>query len=621
MVTAIHAPHVAVLAEIDRWKRLGVAVFPGPRGEKGPRERGWPDIPHDQAWCLAREAAAWAPINLVVRTGATADGARYLAAIDLDGKCPCGHDRADHLSDTGACMHVPKHSEAACNCAGYKGVAPEVALRQLLEFLPSGVAISRTARGFHIIFWVARPLPNGTLPAYSADVFGGRDPHALQVAPSLHPTGSIYEWVREPSEDLPTVDLEALGLAPAEPIDAPHRSGGGRGRGTPASQAMQTEFEALMAEVGVLPRSVREEFHRCAWHAESEDSLHVDWQAAVFHCFGCHEQGGLRRLHELVGGALPPSYNPLSEGEGGIGRGLQLGGRDARAERDRLADALDAIGEHDRAQRMRECREANFDATDKELAAFACPNGDATPVKAHLRSCDDPQCPTCMPWRLAADWNHHWTKDGEEPPQHLTLARLRAVDCSIGLDDWRYIRRVRAQFREWQRARGLRGGFYGLTVERDGDCWRAQLLVAVGDGDAAQLRDGRAFSVELLGHDLDSRAILRSWQHSLLNEATAWRDLAELAAFRALIKGRRKFQGFGTAFSATTKDEEADEMDQQAAQPLHRMAGGSGKASKQQPCCPRCGERLKRVGRFDPQRMELLVGADGVAEWRWKTAR
>ena len=61
-------------------------------------------------------------------------------------------------------------------------------------------------------------------------------------------------------------------------------------------------------------------------------------------------------------------------------------------------------------------------------------------------------------------------------------------------------------------------------------------------------------------------------------------------------------------------------MDADEQQPLHRMAGGSGQAAKRPPCCPRCGERLRRVGHFDPERMELMVSEDGVAEWRWRAA-
>ena len=612
----------AVSAEYARWKNLGVATFPGPLGKKGPREPDWPNLPHAAAWALTELAATSALVNLVVRTGPTADGTRWLAAIDLDGKCPCAHDQDAHHDLEGACSHVG-NTDRACPCQKYDGVPPDTALALLLPLLPPGVAVSRTARGYHIIFWVERPLPNGTLPMYSADVFGGRDPHALQVPPSLHPSGAVYQWVQEPGADLPVVDLEAVGLAPDPTATAsarPRLSGTG-GQRTPATADQQAEFETLMAALGVRPRGRIEEFHNCPFHGESEPSLHVDWRAAVFHCFGsnCAEQGGLRRLRELVGDLLPPSCNPSSDPEGGVGRGLQLGGKQVRAERDRLADGLDALGEVVRAERMRGCREATFDAADADLEAYACPNGDAAPVKTRTNSCDDAQCPTCMPWRLGSDWNRHWAKIGLEAPAHLTLVRLTATERSVGLDDWQYTKRARDRFREWQRARGLLGGFYGLTLVREDDSWRAELLVAVGDEDAQKLTGGRAFSVEVLGGDLNGQDILRAWQHAYLNEATAWRDLGELAAFRALIKGRRKFQGFGQAFATKVRDQEEAAMDQEAQQPLHRVAGGSGSNAKKPPCCPRCGERLRRIGPFDPSRMEMSVAEDGVPEWRWRT--
>jgi hypothetical protein len=159
-----------VLDEIQRWRRLGVAVLPGPVGQKGPREPDWPTLPHAETWRIALDVAT-EPTNLCVRTGLTADGTRCLAAIDLDGKCPCDHDQARHDSDVGRCRHVDR--EGPCVCDTYRGVPPELALAALRVQLPPGIAISQTARGFHVIFWVVKPIADGVLPAYSADVFWG----------------------------------------------------------------------------------------------------------------------------------------------------------------------------------------------------------------------------------------------------------------------------------------------------------------------------------------------------------------------------------------------------------------------------------------------------------------
>ena len=179
-----------VLEEIDRWQRLGVATLPGPRGRKGPRLEGWPRTPHEDCWRLSRDVAHSGPTNLVIRTGPSADGSRTLGAIDLDGKCPCGHDRDEHADGIEHCVHRSTRSDVACTCEHYTGVAPETVLARLRGVLPPTVAISRTARGFHLVFWVVRPLEDGPLPEFSADLFGGLTPHAVQVPPSRQSTGT-----------------------------------------------------------------------------------------------------------------------------------------------------------------------------------------------------------------------------------------------------------------------------------------------------------------------------------------------------------------------------------------------------------------------------------------------
>src|SRR5262245_49152538 len=135
MVAATHtvAPGT-VLAEKRRWEGLGIATFPGPRGRKGPRETGWPPIPHTDAWDLTEEAAGRDEVNLVIRTGISADRKRFSAAIDLDGKCSCDHDRNEHR-DEGACVRAG--GGETCPCPTYDGTPPEAALEHLLAVLPT----------------------------------------------------------------------------------------------------------------------------------------------------------------------------------------------------------------------------------------------------------------------------------------------------------------------------------------------------------------------------------------------------------------------------------------------------------------------------------------------------
>lgn len=587
MEALLHAEIASAGAEVDRWRRLGVAILPGKSRAKDSWPKAWPSLPHPETWDLSARRARCGPLNLALRLGPTEDGSRILGHLDFD---------------------------------GIGSVDADAALSWAHELFPAAPLLKTSAGRWRMYFWSSREIPDGIVRELGAEI--AANPGRLSIVHGVHPSGSAYEWIAPPTDDLPLVDVDALGIlieAKAASRASQSRAHAGHAAAKSASPEQVRDFEMLMQQVGVV-RRYDDEFRRCPWHTETEASLHVTWSAAVFCCFGCGEQGGVRRLRELVGGPLPPSCNPSSDQREGITRGLQLGGKGVRAERDRLADALSLLGEHDRADLMRECREATLDAADADIEAFACPNGDATPVKSRIHSCDDAQCPTCMPWRLGSDWNHHWSRDGREAPHHLTLARLRAIQLSVGLDDGRYPQRVRAQFREWQRRRGLRGGIYGLTLSREGDCWRAELLVTVGDGDVERITDGRAFTVEIVGHDFDSRDILRAFQHAYLNEATAWRDVGELAAFRVLITGRRKFQGFGNEFGTKATGDEVEEkaMTEQEEQPLHRMAGGSGKASKQRPCCPRCGERLKRVGPFDRDRMEMRIAEDGVTEWCWR---
>ena len=609
-------PTNPAMHEIARWEALRVAVLPGPRGEKGPRQRDWPSIPHAETWRLARLAAVRGT-NLCLRTGATEDGENHLAAIDLDGKCPCGHDRVVHAEGVGDCAP----SAGNCTCTIYKGTSPDAALAELRTTLPPGVAISRTNRGYHLLFWAKRPLPDGKIARLSADLFGGATPAALQLPPSIHPSGRPYEWLREPGNDLPKVDLEALGLVPdgGEVRDRVPSAGGRTPTSAPA--LVQREFAELMATLGVIPGQDQEKV-RCPWHADDEPSLSMAWSAALFHCFGCGVQGSLRELRELVGTSAPPSYNPSTDPDGETQRGLQLGGSGIRDERLRLANAIEVLGDRARSERIRGCREATWDAVDSDLVAFACPSGDSAPIRTQTNSCDDPQCPTCMPWRLAADCRHHFDRP-EFQGGKLTLVVLRATEPSVGLDDWRYLKRVRAKFREWQRARGLDGGFYAVTVRREADDWRAELFVVVGDSDRIKLTDGRALQVERVDRGLTSDSIIRTWQQAYLAEATAWTTVRELDAYRALTSGRRRFQGFGQEFGTAEPAPTVEETEQEPMgdQPLHRVSGGSGKAAKRRLCCPRCGERLKRIGAFDPSLMELVMAEDGVAEWRWRDGR
>ena len=72
----------------------------------------------------------------------------------------------------------------------------------------STLPTARTARGFHVYFratgQMTQKLGDGELR--------GQGGYCL-LPPSIHPTGVIYEWVREPLGEIPSVDPIAAGLS------------------------------------------------------------------------------------------------------------------------------------------------------------------------------------------------------------------------------------------------------------------------------------------------------------------------------------------------------------------------------------------------------------------------
>ena len=592
-------------SEIARWQDLGVATLPGPVREKGPRLPDWRGLPIADCWRRSGLAAAQGPTNLLIRSGATTNPDRFLTGIDLDGKYPCGHDHDDH-ADHGC-------DDDGCDCEVYRGHDPDEALQELQEILPTGVAVIQTARGYHIDFFTNAATPAGLLDAYSAEIYG--DGQALHVPCSIHPTGWHYRWIVEPDGDLPVVDLAAVGLHPT-----PKRSGLKAARPPcvrgPASRARQQIFADLMAQAGVHAQGRTEEYHLCPWHPDAAtDSLHVDWERAIFHCFGCAVGGGLHQLRAQIATA-PPSCDPERDE---IDPGSQLGGGWAprRAEAARFAEALDTLGEGARALKVRACASTfEWDAAKAtEWEAFACPNGDSAPLRpVRPHSCDEALCAVCMPQRLAQDFNKRAM--AVTPAGGLTIATLEATTLSAGFEDRPYLTRVRAAFREYRRSHGLQGGFYGLTLARDATGWRGTLWIAIGDGDAERLADSRAFTMAIRARGAAPADALQTWQVAYLGEATAWRDADQLQALRLLTHGRRKFQGFGDYYATQPEALPAGDEETEARPSLHRISGRSGKAARTAPCCPRCGATLYGVGRFDADRMEMLAAPDGLIEWR-----
>ena len=90
-------------------------------------------------------------------------------------------------------------------------LTPEIALELLRRTLPTTVEISRTARGFHLVFWVNRSVQDGPFLEFSADLLSaalparGPECHALAIQ-----AGRTILWLVEVEGDLLVVGLAAL---------------------------------------------------------------------------------------------------------------------------------------------------------------------------------------------------------------------------------------------------------------------------------------------------------------------------------------------------------------------------------------------------------------------------
>jgi len=59
-------------------------------------------------------------------------------------------------------------------------------------------------------------------------------------------------------------------------------------------------------QIGPAPPELSARIH-CIFHDDRSASLSVDLDAGVFHCFGCGQQGGIKRFAALVGESPTPS--------------------------------------------------------------------------------------------------------------------------------------------------------------------------------------------------------------------------------------------------------------------------------------------------------------------------
>jgi Bifunctional DNA primase/polymerase, N-terminal len=599
----------AQLREVDRWARLGVAVVPGIFGRKGPWPDDWPRLSHEDTWRLARSAIQRGPVNLAVRLGETGDG-HYLGHLDLDGKCPCGSDLADHESG-GRCLSDKCRSKNACACSEYHGVAPDLARARLLSRLPAGVVDVKTGRGYRLLFLVPAPLIESVLPEFGAEVSANSGRLSI-VPPSRHPSGDDYVYLTPPGASLPVVDLGKLGLFPQPKggclRQVRDRTSESRGNLPPAAPpTVVAEFAVDMARRGIYEgggnrRDSRGEFFPCPWHHDTEASLHVLWQAAVFCCFGCDLSGGVRELRAVTdGSALSP--RKLPNGCSSLSNRGTNGGVDLLVEKiAALADELPAGTLNVEGRELRACRQYVVTYRCSEGHEFAPRNehGNPTPL-----SCDASAgiCARCGPTRFLRDAR----ACDVGLPERVNVYRLIARAAGLDISDVKLSRRLTARLKVYRESHGLTAGSAArsLHLEPNGEAFRGHFIVAVPTDAAARVTSDGAFAVEDLGEKS-----LEEWHWlQVAEQRRALERLetaAQLEAFYLAMRGQQQFRHCGEWYGKRVDAATGEER-------IAKSAGGSGSGPRNDaaervfcPLHPRAAVR-----RTLPVLRSLLVCGDG----------
>ena len=158
----------------------------------------------------------------------------------------------------------------------------------LVVSVPSGVTLSSNP---------------STLPGIDLKMDGGY----IVVAPSVHPdTGKQYQWIEglSPWEidpaPMPSALLERFTTAPGKARKAKSRPAGSETRSSFAEP-----FQALLDELEVsYSAGAGDQLVPCKFHPDTDPSLHVDPDRAVYFCFSpscpAHKGGGFRELAELA---------------------------------------------------------------------------------------------------------------------------------------------------------------------------------------------------------------------------------------------------------------------------------------------------------------------------------
>ena len=166
--------------------------------------------------------------------------------------------------------------------------------------LPATLEVRTGGGGRHLYFRHpgAAVVPRPTAPGLDIKGDGG----LVVVPPSLHPSGTTYQWVqgRGPDDAEPaTAPAWVLALAGDE-----HLAVAAARHAPSRTRDEQEEFARLWDALGI-ELAPGDQMYRCPFHDDHHPSLHIDADGCRWLCFGCRRGGGVGRLRRLVRGSEP----------------------------------------------------------------------------------------------------------------------------------------------------------------------------------------------------------------------------------------------------------------------------------------------------------------------------
>lgn len=217
---------------------LGWPVLPLNAGKKEPNGKLVKNGLNDASTDLGTVRTWWEMYpgsNIAIRTGVVFD------VVDLDGK--------------------PALDSLRMVASSYKHLGP----------------VAATGKGYHLIFGVTGA--RNSAARYPGIDFRGQQGY-IAVAPSVHPNGHKYQWVKDGEIPAPPEWLDKI-VKPA--------------RTAPPERSFEVDdivdrFIALFKGHRTLQSSGELYYTNCIWHDDSTPSLYL-YPNDTFYCFGCEEWG------------------------------------------------------------------------------------------------------------------------------------------------------------------------------------------------------------------------------------------------------------------------------------------------------------------------------------------